>query len=73
MEEEEEAGEQQAGEEGRREVVRRTLTGTAVCRRLVWRKASDRCDTGVCVVLISVGFCFRGTFPGMIKSFGCTS
>lgn len=25
-----------------------------------------------CVVLISGGICFRGTFPGTIKIFGCT-
>lgn len=31
-----EAEEQQGEEEAKKEVGRRTLTGTAVCRRLVW-------------------------------------
>ena len=68
-------GEEGGVEEENEEVVRRSLTGTVVCRRSVWAELHSLFLTGV---FLGYGtnlslLCFRGTFPGTTKSFVCTS
>lgn len=66
-------GEEQGEEEGKKEVVRRTRTGTAVCRRSVCvEEESDRCSPGQTGVLCGsdLRWClFQGDVPWDDKEF----